>query len=176
MLGQPSLASEAWEGDDQEEANLWIQEELYVHGKLLIVDDRIAICGSSNINDRSQIGYHDSEIAIVMEDTEVLQSTMNGKPYEARRHAATLRRYLWREHLGLLPPQELDASNDPNAQPPPIKNDAQEGEHYEFVADPLGDDLWNMWTQRATQNTRVFRQLFHVSSACVIGEGVKMRG
>ncbi|ELR04078.1 hypothetical protein GMDG_06580 [Pseudogymnoascus destructans 20631-21] len=161
MLGQPSLASEAWEGDDQEEANLWIQEELYVHGKLLIVDDRIAICGSSNINDRSQIGYHDSEIAIVMEDTEILQSTMNGKPYEARRHAATLRRYLWREHLGLLRPQELDASNDRNAQPPPIKNDAEEDEHYEFVADPLGDDLWNMWTQRATQNTRVFRQLFH---------------
>ncbi|KFY18822.1 hypothetical protein V491_04688 [Pseudogymnoascus sp. VKM F-3775] len=161
MLGQPSLSSEAWEGDEQEEANLWIQEELYVHGKLLIVDDRIAICGSSNINDRSQVGYHDSEIAIVMEDKEVLQSTMNGQPYEARRHAATLRRYLWREHLGLLPPQELDASNDPNAQPPPTKNDAQEDEHYEFVADPLGDDLWNMWTQRATQNTRVFRQLFH---------------
>ena len=109
MLGQPSLSSEAWEGDDQEEADLWIQEELYVHGKLLIVDDRRAICGSSNINDRSQIGYHDSEIAIVMEDTEVIQSTMNGLPYEARRHAATLRRYLWREHLGLLPPQELDA-------------------------------------------------------------------
>ncbi|OBT70612.1 hypothetical protein VF21_10240, partial [Pseudogymnoascus sp. 05NY08] len=92
MLGQPSLASEAWEGDDQEEAHLWIQEELYVHGKLLI---------------------------------------------------------------------ELDATNDPNAQPPPIKNDAQEDEHYKSVADPLGDDLWNMWTQRATQNTRVFRQLFH---------------
>lgn len=165
MLGQPSLSSEAWEGDEQEEANLWIQEELYVHGKLLIVDDRIAICGSSNINDRSQVGYHDSEIAIVMEDEEVLQSTMNGQPYEARRHAATLRRYLWREHLGLLPPQELDASNDPNAQPPPTKNDPQEDEHYEFVADPLGEDLWNMWTQRATQNTRVFRQLFHVSTS-----------
>ena len=56
MLGQPSLTAEAWEGSDQDEACLWIQEELYVHGKLLIVDDRIAICGSSNINDRSQIG------------------------------------------------------------------------------------------------------------------------
>ena len=29
-----------------------VQEELYVHGKVCIVDDRIAICGSANINDR----------------------------------------------------------------------------------------------------------------------------
>ena len=30
----------------------------------MIVDDRRVICGSANLNDRSQIGYHDSEIAI----------------------------------------------------------------------------------------------------------------
>jgi phospholipase D1/2 len=112
-----------------------------------------------------------------MEDTEVIQSTMDGLPYEARRHAATLRRYLWREHLGLLPPQKLDASKDPNAQPPPMKNGAQEDEHYEFVADPLGDELWGMWTERATQNTKVFRQLFHVSiCALVLAVLVEVRG
>lgn len=92
---------------------------------------------------------------------------MDGLPYQAGRHAATLRRYLWREHLGLLPPQELNASKDPNAQPPPVRNDAQENETYDFVADPLSEEVWEMWTQRATQNTKVFRQLFHVS-ACVL--------
>lgn len=56
MLGQPNLSDEAWEGSNQDEVDLWIQEELYIHGKLLIVDDKIAICGSANINDRSQIG------------------------------------------------------------------------------------------------------------------------
>lgn len=96
-----------------------------------------------------------------MEDTKILHTTMNGKPYEAGHHAATLRRYLWREHLGLLPPQELDATNDPNAQPLPVPNNAQKDETYDFVADPLGDDVWEMWTSRATQNTKMFRQLFH---------------
>jgi phosphatidylserine/phosphatidylglycerophosphate/cardiolipin synthase-like enzyme len=32
----------------------------------MIVDDRRVICGSANLNDRSQNGDHDSEIAILM--------------------------------------------------------------------------------------------------------------
>jgi phospholipase D1/2 len=32
----------------------------------MIVDDRRAICGSANLNDRSQKGDHDSEIAILI--------------------------------------------------------------------------------------------------------------
>ena len=38
-----------------------------------------------------------------MTDTRALDSTMDGAPYRAGHHAATLRRILWREHLGLLP-------------------------------------------------------------------------
>jgi len=86
---------------------------------------------------------------------------MNGQPYQAGYHAATLRRTLWREHLGLLPPQEPDASDDPNAQPPGVcGNDARDGEESEFVADPLGEEVWDMWCSRATTNTEVFRELF----------------
>jgi phospholipase D1/2 len=161
MLNTKSLVEEEWEGDLEGEANNWIQEELYIHGKVLIVDDRTVICGSSNLNDRSQLGIHDSELSIVMTDKKVLKSKMGGQDYDAGHHAATLRRYLWREHLGLLPPQELDASKDPNAQPPDVPNDPQENDTYEFVADPLSDELWEMWTTRATKNTEVFRQLFH---------------
>lgn len=104
---------------------------------------------------------HDSEIAIITEDTKILQSTMDGQPYEAGCHAATLRRYVWREHLGLLPPQELYAGSDPNAQPLPVPNDPREDEWYDFVSDPLSDDLWKMWTSQATTNTRIYRELFH---------------
>lgn len=88
---------------------------------------------------------------------------MNGEPYVAGHHAATLRRMLWREHLGLLPPQELDGSNDPNAQPPSDgDNYWWEGdEHDKFVEDPLSDDVWETWTKQATTNTTVFRHLFH---------------
>ncbi|OTB01078.1 hypothetical protein M426DRAFT_323732 [Hypoxylon sp. CI-4A] len=164
MANTGKLSEEVWEGDAQEEVENWIQEELYIHAKLLIADDRIVICGSSNLNDRSQLGNHDSELSIVMEDTDKIQSIMDGQPFEAGRHAATLRRYLWREHLGLLPPQPHDASNDPNAQPPGENSpndpwDRDEG--YKFVEDPMSDDVWNMWTTNATTNTEIFRHLFH---------------
>ncbi|OTB10016.1 hypothetical protein K445DRAFT_323413 [Daldinia sp. EC12] len=164
MANTGKLSEEIWEGDPQEEVDNWIQEELYVHAKLLIADDRIVICGSSNLNDRSQLGNHDSELSIVMEDTDKIQSIMDGQPFEAGKHAATLRRYLWREHLGLLPPQTHDASNDPNAQPPgeDSPNDIWDrDDSYKFVEDPMSDPLWDMWTTNATKNTEMFRHLFH---------------
>jgi phospholipase D1/2 len=155
------VSEEKWVGNPQDEAENFVQEELYIHAKLLIADDKIVICGSSNINDRSQLGNHDSELSIVMEDTEILASTMNGKPYQAGHHAATLRRHLWREHLGLIEAQELNAIKDPNAQPPTdCPNDIGSGEEFEFVADPLGDKVWELWTTQATNNTEIYRQLF----------------
>ena len=69
---------------------------------------------------QSQLGFHDSELAIVMEDQDFIDSQMDGRPYKAGRHAATLRRQLWREHLGLLPAQDYNAATHPNAQPPDV--------------------------------------------------------
>lgn len=161
MKNTPSVVEEKWEGDLDTEVDNWIQEELYIHGKTMIVDDRHVICGSSNINDRSQLGEHDSELAIVMTDTKMVKSTMAGEAYEAGHHAVTLRRYLWREHLGLLEPQQHDASKDANAQPPNVPNDPHEDETYKQVKDPLSDELWEMWTSRAQTNMEIFRQLFH---------------
>lgn len=34
----------------------------------MIVDDKVALIGSANINDRSLMGSRDSEIAVVIED------------------------------------------------------------------------------------------------------------
>lgn len=167
MAGTGKVIDEQWEGDPEDEVNNWIQEELYIHAKLLIVDDRIVVCGSSNLNDRSQLGYHDSELSIVMEDTHKIPSMMDGRPFEAGYHAATLRRYLWREHLGLLPPQPHDATGDVNAQPPgensmnDIWDQGEWAEGYKFVEDPLSDNLWSTWTGQADTNTKIFRQLFH---------------
>lgn len=167
MAGTGRVVDETWEGDPDDEVNNWIQEELYIHAKLLIVDDRIVVCGSSNLNDRSQLGYHDSELSIVMEDTNRIPSMMDGQPFEAGYHAATLRRYLWREHLGLLPPQPHDASGDVNAQPPgensmnDIWDQGEWADSYKLVEDPMSDELWSTWTGQADTNTKIFRQLFH---------------
>jgi len=38
----------------------------------MIVDDRLAIIGSANINERSQRGDRDSELAAVIRDTDMM--------------------------------------------------------------------------------------------------------
>lgn len=78
-----------------------VTEQLYIHAKAIIVDDRIALIGSANINERSMLGVRDSETAAVVRDTDMIWSTMDGKPYLVGRFAHTLRMRLMREHLGL---------------------------------------------------------------------------
>lgn len=43
-------------------------ELIYIHSKIMIIDDEVAIIGSANINDRSMIGNRDSEIGIVIKE------------------------------------------------------------------------------------------------------------
>lgn len=74
---------------------------IYIHAKCMIVDDRVAIIGSANINERSQRGDRDSELACVIRDTDMVESTMAGKPFKVGRFAHSLRIRLMREHLGV---------------------------------------------------------------------------
>ena len=62
-----------------------VSEQIYIHSKVMIVDDSIAVIGSANLNDRSMLGTRDSEVALV-----VSNSTM----------ARELRLNLFKEHLG----------------------------------------------------------------------------
>ncbi|KAJ7645486.1 phospholipase D [Mycena polygramma] len=75
--------------------------QVYIHAKVCIVDDRLAIIGSANINERSQRGDRDSELAAVIRDTDMIDCTMAGKPFQVGRFAHTLRVRLMREHLGV---------------------------------------------------------------------------
>lgn len=76
-------------------------EQLYIHAKCMIVDDRQVIIGSANINERSQLGTRDSEVAAIVYDTDMIESVMAGEPYKVCRFAHTLRIRLMREHLGI---------------------------------------------------------------------------
>ena len=49
-----------------------VTEIIYLHSKLMIVDDCRAILGSANINDRSMSGDRDSEICILIQNNEDL--------------------------------------------------------------------------------------------------------
>ncbi|PGH16110.1 hypothetical protein AJ80_05325 [Polytolypa hystricis UAMH7299] len=78
-----------------------VTEQLYIHAKCMVVDDRVAIIGSANINERSMLGSRDSECAAIVRDTDMFWSSMGGKPYLVGRFPHTLRMRLMREHLGV---------------------------------------------------------------------------
>ncbi len=63
-------------------------EQIYIHSKVIIVDDDIVIMGSANINDRSMLGFKDSEIAIRIEDETKVKSIMNGQEVEVSKFAS----------------------------------------------------------------------------------------
>lgn len=50
----------------------FLRLQVYIHAKICIVDDRLAIIGSANINERSQRGDRDSELAAVIRDTDLI--------------------------------------------------------------------------------------------------------
>ncbi|KAL5482529.1 SPO14 [Sanghuangporus weigelae] len=81
--------------------NVLTSEMVYIHGKVCIVDDRLAIIGSANINERSQRGDRDSELAVIVRDTDMIDGKMAGQPFKVGRFAHTLRVRLMREHLGV---------------------------------------------------------------------------
>lgn len=111
-----SLLDEQWNGTEGEELESFVSEICYIHrfvcspptvfdtyvefcmpsSKFMCVDDRRIICGSANLNDRSQCGDRDSEIAICIEDDDLVPSTMDGKPYMAGRVTSAWRRKLMR--------------------------------------------------------------------------------
>ena len=113
-----------------------VTELIYIHSKLLIVDDEKVLIGSANINDRSMKGNRDSEFAVIMEENKNNESIMDGNKFMASNYALTLRKHLMAEHLGL---------ND---------ND-------EILNDPLSDNLWNLIKIRANTNTKVYREVFN---------------
>ncbi|RYO72663.1 hypothetical protein AA0113_g918 [Alternaria arborescens] len=161
MLGGEDIRSVPWEGSAADEMDAFVSEELYIHSKLLIADDQIVICGSANLNDRSQLGDHDSEIAIIIQDPRPVDSYMDGRPYRASEFAASLRRELFRKHLGLLKPQDMERPTA-NYQPIGVPNEYDWGSNEDRqVVDPLSDDFQNLWNWRAHTNTQAFGKIFH---------------
>ncbi|KAF5748189.1 phospholipase D alpha 1-like isoform X1 [Tripterygium wilfordii] len=71
---------------------------IYVHSKMMIVDDEYIIVGSANINQRSMDGARDSEIAMGAFQPHHLATTREPKRSEIFR----FRMALWYEHLGRL--------------------------------------------------------------------------
>ena len=110
-------------------------EIIYIHSKLMIIDDNYVICGSANINDRSMKGSRDSEFAALIKERRKEISIMNGNKYKSAKFASSLRKALMAEHLGIN-------AND------------------ERLIDPLNDELHKLIRTTAHNNTFTYHLVF----------------
>ncbi|XP_077017156.1 phospholipase D1 isoform X2 [Tamandua tetradactyla] len=118
------------------EGNL-VTELIYVHSKLLIADDNTVIIGSANINDRSMLGKRDSEMAVIVQDTEMVPSVMDGREYKAGRFAQELRLQCFRVVLGYI----SDSGED--------------------IRDPVSDKFFKeVWISTAAKNATIYDKVF----------------
>ncbi|XP_053115451.1 phospholipase D2 isoform X2 [Hemicordylus capensis] len=123
-----------------------LTELVYIHSKMLIADDRRVIIGSANINDRSLLGKRDSELAVLVEDTEFVTSLMGGEAYRAGRFALSLRLDCFRCVLGATASLGAD------------------------LQDPISDHFFHeTWKARALSNACIYEQVFR----CLPSDAVK---
>ncbi|KAL5729610.1 phospholipase D [Ranunculus cassubicifolius] len=80
---------------------------IYVHTKMMIVDDEYIIIGSANINQRSMDGSRDSEIAMGAYQPHQLAAR---QPARGQIHG--FRMALWYEHLGMLDETFLEPESE----------------------------------------------------------------
>jgi phospholipase D1/2 len=116
-----------------------LTEQIYIHAKMMIVDDDHVIIGSANINDRSMEGSRDSEIAYVVSSSATSQADglMNGVPTRVGLFARDLRIRLWSNYLGLS---------------------LEEG-HQELL-DPTHPSTYQRLLQTAAANSAIFNRVF----------------
>ena len=112
-----------------------VTELIYIHSKLMIVDDETVIIGSANINDRSMLGSRDSEFCVMIKETLKYDSIIDGKECKTAKFAVTLRKALMSEHLGV-------------------------DDDDERLIDPLSNELLDLFRETARNNTLIFRKLF----------------
>uniref|UniRef100_A0A7N6AEA0 Phospholipase n=1 Tax=Anabas testudineus TaxID=64144 RepID=A0A7N6AEA0_ANATE len=114
-----------------------VTELIYVHSKMLIADDNTVIIGSANINDRSMLGKRDSEVAVIVEDTETMTSVMDEQTYQAGKFALQLRLECFKIILG--------AYTDPSID----------------VSDPVSDQFYKeVWVATSARNATIYQKVF----------------
>uniref|UniRef100_A0A4W6DL66 Phospholipase n=1 Tax=Lates calcarifer TaxID=8187 RepID=A0A4W6DL66_LATCA len=118
-----------------------VTELIYVHSKMLIADDNTVIIGSANINDRSMLGKRDSEVAVIVEDSQKVASVMDGQEYEAGPYALQLRLECFRYVCLTILGGHTDTSID--------------------LSDPISDRFYKeVWMTTAGRNATIYEKVF----------------
>ncbi|QSI33726.1 hypothetical protein GNX71_30835 [Variovorax sp. RKNM96] len=81
----------------------YVTEQVYIHTKMMVVDDRYAIVGSANVNDRSLLGNRDSELAVLVMDTDYAYEDIGAAEgiTVTRKFARELRKSVWKKIFGI---------------------------------------------------------------------------
>jgi phospholipase D1/2 len=111
-----------------------VTEMIYIHSKVMIVDDCTVIIGSANINDRSMNGDRDSELCIVVNDTQKTFIEINQKKFQVSEFAHSFRMRIFQEHSG------CEDKND--------------------LKDPFSPQFYKAWDHTAHKNTRLYKKIF----------------
>lgn len=90
-------------------------EDIFVHSKLMIVDDLYFTVGSANLTPRS-VSY-DTEINIGVLGEDLIHYEVNSEIYTVSQSVRDFRVTLWREHLQLVAPPDTTDEPDPDDDP-----------------------------------------------------------
>ncbi|OMJ87104.1 hypothetical protein SteCoe_11254 [Stentor coeruleus] len=114
--------------------NTPVTEIVYIHSKLMVIDDEYMIIGSANINDRSMIGEHDSEIAVVIKDKNKVEIQIDGITKKVSKAVHDFRMSVFKEFVGDCRDKDIE--------------------------DPLSVNFIKEWEGTAESNTLKYRALF----------------
>jgi len=127
-----------------------VTEQIYVHSKIMVVDDLKVLIGSANINDRSMVGSRDTEICAVIETifSKRVPGKINGSRCKVSPFARDLRLYLWKTMLGL--------------------------DDTDTIMDPTCDEVYNgIWRNTAQNNWFVYQKLVEACNFCPLPNDVR---
>lgn len=113
----------------------------------MIIDDKLVIIGSANINDRSLIGKRDSEVAVIINDEAFDDGKMNGESFPCGHFAGKLRKNLFDEHLGQL----------------------EHNSKFIDICDPISEEFYSKWQTISKENTKTFDEVFR----CIPNDSVR---
>jgi phospholipase D1/2 len=124
-----------------------VTEQIYIHSKLLIADDRVAILGSANINDRSLQGGRDSELAVIVRDSAPVTVKLDGvHDAVVGKSVHELRVALWKKHFGL--------GLGRGSEVKPAVGLAK------YLGQPASEQAWRAIQAQAQENSRQYNRSF----------------
>jgi phospholipase D1/2 len=111
-----------------------VTEMIYVHSKLMIVDDTTVVVGSANINDRSLLGDRDAEVCLVINDHEATQVRFGDEEFNCSKFAHEFRMNIFKEHSGC--------------------------HNNRLLENPFSPEFHQVWDEQALINTKNYRKIF----------------